>query len=185
MRVRPDVPNLRRGSLPDLFERTVLRSQRPDTFRIIHYCLMHDHFHVIAEASNRLALARGMQRLNIRFALGINRVLDRAGPVFADRYHRHDLRSPLETHRAIRYVLLNRQIWLARRSREREMSGIDRCSSGRWFDGWEPAPPPPPDPPAVLPARTWLLRVGWRRWGPIGMADDDLAPARRPDPQAS
>jgi hypothetical protein len=42
-----------------------------------------------------------------------------------------------------------------------------RVSSGRWFEGWARALESALDPPAVAPARTWLLRTGWRRHGLI------------------
>lgn len=55
--------------------------------------------------------------------------------------------------------------------------GIDRCSSGAWFGGRrEPIEKPPGSAPVARP-RTWLLRVGWRRSGPIGI-DDSPASAR-------
>jgi len=167
MVVKRDVPNLRRRRLVRLFERAVLQSHHPEAFRVVHYCLMHNHFHILVEARDRVALARGMQRLNIRIAKRVNRTIGRGGRVFADRYHRHDLRTPFEVRHAIRYVLLNRHMWLERRGRSREISGIDGCSSGRWFEGWARRPPAARDGPVVLPATTWLLRIGWRKWGPI------------------
>ena len=166
MSVKRDVPNLRRHQLVRLFERAVLQSHHPEAFRIVHYGLMHDHFHVLVEARDRMALARGMQRLNIRVAKRVNRAVGRKGRVFVDRYHRHDLGTPLEVRRALRYVILNRQIWLERRGRSRESRGIDGCSSGRWFDGWTRRVTAR-DGPVVLPPRTWLMRVGWRKWGLI------------------
>jgi hypothetical protein len=45
---------------------------------------------------------------------------------------------------------------------------IDPCSSAAWFDGWRDTPEATargPRPIAV--ARTWLARVGWRRYGLI------------------
>jgi len=54
---------------------------------------------------------------------------------FADRYHQRDLRTPLEARRALRYVLLNRQMCLERRARRA---------------------PPARDGPVVLLPRTWF-----------------------------
>src|SRR5574341_2416480 len=91
---------------------------------------MHDHFHILVEARDRVAVARGMQRLNTRMAKRLNRAIRRKGTVFADRYHRHDLKTPREVRRAIRYVIMNRQIWLARRGRSREMRGPGATRAG-------------------------------------------------------
>jgi hypothetical protein len=48
---------------------------------------------------------------------------------------------------------------------------IDRASSGRWFAGWASDVLPSRDPPVVVQARSWLLRVGWLRWGRIALAE--------------
>jgi hypothetical protein len=69
---------------------------------------------------------------------------------------------------AIAYVLCNARRHAAKLGRR--LSGgarIDPASSGRWFDGWRRprAQVPERDPPAVASPRTWLLRVGWRRFG--------------------
>jgi hypothetical protein len=53
---------------------------------------------------------------------------------------------------------------------------LDPASSARWFQGWRRAPGGSEparalDPPAVSRPRTWLLRVGWRRWGLLDPAE--------------
>jgi hypothetical protein len=66
------------------------------------------------------------------------------------------------------YVLHN-----ARKHGVRQRAGEpDRCSSGRWFDGWRDPPPTLEREQSmsargrpVARARTWLLSLGWRRLG--------------------
>ena len=87
----------------------------------------------------------------------------------ADRYHVRVLKTPKEVRRAIAYVLLNASRHAAALGRKRR-GGADPASSGAWFDGWKPGPKPGPGagaerPPPVAAARSWLLRVGWRRHG--------------------
>jgi len=96
-----------------------------------------------------------------------NRVFERRGKVLDGRYHLRPLRTPLEVRRALRYVLLNHRHHAAGRTTP------DPASSGRWFDGWciTTAPPSAADVPEVAVARTWLLRLGWRRHGLIDLAD--------------
>ncbi len=62
----------------------------------------------------------------------------------------------------------------ARRHGVRLRQLLDRCASGPWFDGWrqkvrvlggEGIERP------VSDARTWLLRIGWRRHGLIGVEE--------------
>lgn len=130
-----------------------------------HYSVQGNHLHFIVEAKDREALARGMKGLAIRIAKGLNRIWERRGRVFADRYFDHILRTPLEVKRALAYVFGNR-----RKHRVVDEDVIDIFCSGMWFDGWRELDQRTfevSEPPAVAPARTWLQRVGWRRHGLI------------------
>jgi hypothetical protein len=148
-------------------------------FRITHYAIQPDHAHFIVEATSREALAAGMKSLGARLARAVNRVFRRRGPVLADRYHLHILRSPREVRRAIAYVLLNARRHLAKLGRRLLAStALDPASSGRWFDGWRSRTEPACDSPAVAPPRTWLLRIGWRR---VGLISASEVPGRRDD----
>jgi putative transposase len=132
---------------------------------------MDDHVHCIVEASGREALACGMKSLGARLARAANRVFARRGPVLDGRYHAVLLRTPRQVHRAVRYVLLNA------RKHARRPGGtprVDPASSGRWFDFWREkvdVADPIGGALEVAPARSWLLRVGWRRHGRIGLTE--------------
>jgi REP-associated tyrosine transposase len=126
--------------------------------RIVHYSIQGNHLHLLVEAADRAALARGMQGLAIRVAKALNRLFARAGQVWADRYHAHVLKTRREAANALRYVLGN----FARHAKqwgERAARFADGSSSVRFlgFAGVE-AP--------VAAPRTWLLRVGWIQSGP-------------------
>jgi len=117
--------------------------------RIIHYSVQGMHLHLIVEAEDRRALARGMQGLAIRLAKRLNRLVRRHGPVFADRYHSHVLRSRREVSNALRYVARN----YAHHAREHvPRDFVDPCSSARWLETSPSADAP------VAPASVWLLR---------------------------
>jgi hypothetical protein len=61
---------------------------------------------------------------------------------------------------ALRYVLCNHL-------KHSNIGGVDPCSSGPWFDGWAHEHVVSLVPSPVVKARTWKLRVGWRRYGLI------------------
>jgi REP element-mobilizing transposase RayT len=134
-------------------------------FRLAQYSVQRDHIHMICEAKDRRALARGVQGLLIRVAKALNRLWGRKGSLFADRYHARALRTPREVRSALAYVLNN-----ARRHGLRLAQGVDLFSSALWFDGWREKVSTLGLPPAVpvAAARTWLLNEGWRRTGLIG-----------------
>ncbi len=54
-----------------------------DGFRLVHFSVQSNHLHLIVEARDAIALARGIQGLSIRIAKAVNRALDRRGKVFA------------------------------------------------------------------------------------------------------
>src|SRR6185295_5881949 len=91
---------------------------------------------------------RAMKGLEVRMARALNKVMKRKGPVFADRYHAHLLRSPREAARAIRYVLENRVVHAIRASYP-VPSGIDPFCSTSWRGH---------DPPLVAEPWWWMLR---------------------------
>ena len=182
LKVRPDLPSLRRKRIVRTIERSFAKGCERGDFRVVHYSIQRDHAHLLVEANGREALGRGMKSLAARFARAVNRALGRSGRVLADRYHLRVLRTPREVRNALAYVLLNARRHLAQRRGRRAVRGqqIDPASSGRWFDGWtrgfEAAARGQP-PRAVAEPHTWLLGVGWRRHGRIAPREIPGVPA--------
>ena len=75
-------------------------------FRVTHVSVQGNHVDVIAEAGGEIRppLSSGMKAFSIRLAKGMNRLMQRRGPVLEDRYHAHVLRTPAEVRRAVGYV---------------------------------------------------------------------------------
>ena len=178
-RMRADVPRLRKFELCKVLRRAFVHGCVKGAFRICQFSIQGNHIHMICEAGDQTALARGIQGWSVRVARGLNGHWGRAGSVFDDRYHADVLRTPSQTRNALCYVLQN-----ARRHRERidrRFGGVDPFSSGWWFDGWRDnawrAGQSPPEMRTVAEAETWLLRVGWKkaRFGLIAI--DEVPPA--------
>jgi hypothetical protein len=141
-------------------------------FRVVQMSIQHNHLHLLVEAADKEALARGMQAFAISAARAINRAQQRRGKVFAFRYHAVEIKNRRQARHALAYVLNN---W--RRHAEDTHSGrialraaTDPYSSGPTFDGWTcGAMPRRADfvPLQVKGARTWLLREGWQMYGLI------------------
>jgi REP element-mobilizing transposase RayT len=158
---------LRKRRLVREFQSSLRECCERGDFRVVHYSVQRDHVHFLVEASSSEILGRGMKSVAARLARAVNRVFERTGGVMDGRYHLRLLRSPKEVRRALAYVLLNaRRHWFKRVGFPPPVV-IDEASSGRWFDGWRAAPstPPPCGPPEIAQARTWLVRLGWRRHG--------------------
>ena len=175
LRMLPHVWNLRARRCFKPILRCFVAGKDRFGFRLIEYTVLRNHIHLIVEVEDSRALARGMQGLMIRIAKALNRVMERRGKVFADRYHARPLRTPTEVKNpALLYVLDNarrhdnegtfRSATRAHRRGGAFRFRADDCSSSGYFDWWRRKPPRDELPyyPVVAP-RSWLMRGGWKR----------------------
>ena len=158
LRMEARVFNLRGARAFRVVERALYATSSGPRARIVHFSVQGNHLHLLVEAGDRRALSSAMRSLGIRLGRGLNRVMRSSGKVIAHRYHARSLRTPTEVHRALGYVLHNRDHHAARRGGS-PRGGDDPCSSASPTLAF--APPE---------ASTWLLRVGWRRGVPKGTA---------------
>jgi REP element-mobilizing transposase RayT len=164
MRARAGLPSFRR----ERFLRPIqgaLRAGTTERFRVLEFSIHKDHLHLLVEASGPTAFERGVRGLAIRIARLVNRMCGRRGVVWGDRYHARLLRTPREVRNALVYVLNNFKKHLP------AARGMDPYSSARWFTGWRVARVDDISASAVMPARTWLARLGWRKCGLIGLEE--------------
>ena len=154
LKVRREVWSLRRKSSVEALRSAfiaVKSGQAPPgnaRLRVVHFAILSNHLHLIVEARGRTALSRGLQSLEIRMARALNASMARKGPVFADRFHAHILKTPTEVARARRYVLENAALHAARAGLR--LVGRDELTSAALSD-------------CAAPPATWLLASGWRR----------------------
>ena len=138
-------------------------------FRVVQFSIQRDHIHMLVEAYDAHALARGMKSIGARIAHAVNRVDRRAGSVLLGRYHIRALRTPREVRNALAYILLNARKHWKQPHGVAPPERLDEASSGAWFHGWTRSAHPlsSREPPPVAEPRSWLLRVGWMRHGLI------------------
>jgi hypothetical protein len=100
--VVPAVGRLRRRSSYRAIRRAVRTSLGREDFRIVELEVRATQLQLIVEASDKAALARGMQGFQIAAARYLNRVARRRGAVFPDRYRAQILATRRAVRRAIR-----------------------------------------------------------------------------------
>ncbi|HEY4243994.1 MAG TPA: transposase [Kofleriaceae bacterium] len=179
LRVGRDMPHLRKRSIWRAIAKATATVARRGAVRVVHASVQHDHLHLLVEANDQYALAKGMHAFQISAARWINRAARRSGQVFPDRYHAHVLKTPREVRNAIRYVLSN---WRKHGEDMHVRWAIDPFSTGYSF--W---PEPPPRDYESLPTSaptSWLLREGWQRAGAISPYDKPVS-ARAGGPRSS
>jgi REP element-mobilizing transposase RayT len=176
--VSQGVLNLRRRSVLEAFARAAQKA----AFRGLkfnQFVILKNHLHMIAECSDNLALANGMQAFGISFTKAVKRISRQEGKgeiqgkVFAGRYHMHVLKTPSEVRKALKYVLFNetkhdrRRTTLSIFSSSFAFSEVDaldltftrreRDKIERYWRGVAPIGN------IVSPAESWLGRTGWKR----------------------
>ena len=152
LRVGADVTDLRGPAFGSLLASFRKGRERPG-FRLVHFSVQSNHLHLLVEADDARALARGMQALAIRIAKGLNQILDRHGQVFEDHYFAEQMKSPAQVRHTLRYVF---------RNFEHHAGGVATGSDPRASERFFQAAALPPDAPVSAP-KTWLLTIGWRR----------------------
>lgn len=193
MRVRQGLmTTLRVASILKLVKEVVRdqrRAPRPyrESFRVVHLSVQRAHIHLIVEAweqpgvvkdngepySADDALSGGIRGFEIAFAMRVNKMFGRSrgqGKVLFGRYYRVDITSPRQMKRVLAYVFRNgtkhgETVGIVR--------GLDVFSSAIRFLHFadQPLLPRAPGddeegwPPTEI--RTWLLRDGWRKCGPL------------------
>jgi len=166
MRLRDGLPTLRAKDSHAALQEAFTASSKEE-FRVVEYSVQSNHLHLMIESKDERTLSSGMNGLAVRIAKRVNQLRRRAGQVFADRYHARILRTPSEVRRALVYLLQNARkhgAWVARMA--------DVYSSGQMFDGWRRDAKGADSSPRLLArAKTWLLAVGWRRLGLIGLLE--------------
>jgi len=184
MRVVAAVGNMRRRELYKAMRGATITAALRERFRIVHVSIQRTHVHMLVEAQNKLALARGMQGFQISAARNINTALGdryrrRRGPVFADRYHLEVITSPTRTRHVLSYVLNN---WRKHREDQDGLPStwlVDPFSSGVSFPDWKELEHKDfmwpiratYDPLIVRRPAGWLLREGWKLCGSISARD--------------
>ena len=167
LRVVEGLPSLRGRRVFVAVKSALIAGAERFGFRLIHFAVLSNHLHLVAEADDREALATGMKGLEVRLARAINRVAERRGAVFSDRYHVQILRSPPQTRNAIAYVLNNFRRHAGQAGRTLTARFVDPCSSAAWFDGWCEFRA---GRTLLARANSWLLREGWRKRGAISIS---------------
>jgi REP element-mobilizing transposase RayT len=160
VRMADDVWNLRSERSFRVIHAALRALRNRPGFSVVHFDILGNHLHLIAEVDGTAGLESGMRSLSIRLARGLNRMMGRRGKVIGDRYFAHVLRTPAEVRNAIRYVLGNFSSHAARRG--------ETASFESWVDPFSSAGEKAPREaqgllfvePATADAQGYLLRCG-------------------------
>lgn len=90
-----------------LFLRELERATVRYDWRILAYCLMGNHYHMVLQIDEEGRLSDGMEELNGRFARETNRRLERKNHLFGERFTSWLIEDDEYLYEVTRYTLLN------------------------------------------------------------------------------
>ena len=129
LKVRREFSSLRTKTRCRVIRRAFVAACAYTGARIVDWSIQANHLHLIVEADDTRALSRAMQGFCVRVAKGLNRLLDREGSVFTERYHLRVLGTPREIRNARAYVIQNYRRHAAAAGRTVDSGWVDPCSS--------------------------------------------------------
>lgn len=161
-RMAEAVPSLRSRGCRDGVRAALEAVRDSESFRVVEWSAQPTHLHLVVECADAAALSRGLRSLAIRLVWALRRAVGLRGPLLADRYHLHVLRSLREAVNAVRYVRENtRRHAEALAARERTRGGR-ASAAGVPRPGWRDPLSSAAESWAAR-ARTWLLRTARQR----------------------
>ena len=75
--------------------------------KIVAYCIMNNHAHMLINAENTKELSMYMQRLNCKYATYYNKIHNRVGYVFRDRFKSEGIYSERQYYACMKYIYDN------------------------------------------------------------------------------
>lgn len=86
----------------------IMYKQREEyNIKIISYCIMNNHAHILLSTGNVSNLSKYMQKLNTKYAIYYNKKYNRVGYVFRDRYKSEGIYDEKHMHSCISYIYNN------------------------------------------------------------------------------
>lgn len=86
---------------------TMYKLKEQYSLKIISYCIMNNHTHMLVQAEDIKELSKYMQRLNLNYGIYYNKKYNRVGYVFRDRYKSEGIYSEKHLYCCIKYIYDN------------------------------------------------------------------------------
>lgn len=99
--------NLKKPEVYQIFKKIFAQLQKKYVFKIHHFLLMSNHYHLIITTSETCPINKIIQLINSLTARVINRFLGRCGHLWGERYKQKVLNSISYIIKAIRYLYQN------------------------------------------------------------------------------
>lgn len=86
------------------YKEIILKKLQDNNVLILAYCIMNNHTHFLIYSESNKDVSKYMQRVNGTYSQFYNRVNDRVGYVFRDRYYSQDILSQNQLCNCLQYI---------------------------------------------------------------------------------
>ena len=90
--------------LKDKMKEIILKKRKEINIKIIAYCIMDNHVHLLIKIENVDSMSRYMSKVNTSYAKYYNFINDKVGYVFRDRYRAEAIYSMNQLINCIKYI---------------------------------------------------------------------------------
>ena len=87
--------------------KTMYKLSQEQEVKILSYCIMNNHAHILVYVENLKQLSKYMQRLNTNYGKYFNKKYNRIGYVFRDRYKSEGIYSEKHLYNCMKYIYDN------------------------------------------------------------------------------
>src|SRR3989344_2495939 len=89
------------------YSRIRIEFEKKDSFKIHTFCLMPNHFHLIAEQCGDISLSKFISQVCISYAMYINKKYKRVGHLFQDRFRSNTIEDDQQLMWTSAYIHMN------------------------------------------------------------------------------
>lgn len=89
------------------YKELLIKNMERSGIELLAYCIMDNHAHMLIYCSEIKNMSLFMQRVNTSFALYYNKLNNRTGYLFKDRFHSIPIKSEKQLYRTLIYIHLN------------------------------------------------------------------------------
>lgn len=90
--------------LKNKYKDLLLKKSKLNKIAIISYCIMDNHVHILIKTENSESLSKMMSQINSSYGKFYNKIKNRVGYVFRDRYRAEPIYDKNHLHNCVRYI---------------------------------------------------------------------------------
>jgi len=89
------------------YKKIILEKLKDANIKVLAYCIMNNHAHLLIYAEKSEYLSKFMQKINTKYSNYYNRIKKRVGYVFRDRFYSQSIMNEKQLLNCLKYIHMN------------------------------------------------------------------------------